>query len=143
MQKVKTPAYFLFLLTWLLATMPNGLVVLCLKHHSQPQFELGHQADCSPVQIDTYLSCDLDFHEPCMEQKDCTDIPICLNTMIAPNLVRQYQANLLAVMPVQFNPIASDAMGNRLLQVSLSPFFDEIWCTSDSEIVTDSIVLVI
>ena len=142
MQKVKTPAYFLFLLTWLLATMPNGLVVLCLDHHSQPQIELAIQSGCHPVQIDTHLTCESDIHETCMDQKDCTDMPICVNTMIAPNLARQYQANRLAIMPVHFNRIASDAM-NSLVQVTDLSIFDELLCPLDSTRVPASIVLVI
>jgi hypothetical protein len=141
-QKFSSPAHFLLLLAWFLVTMTDGMVVLCVDHHEQTQLEFTFQKDCRITPSSDDLSCESLTHETCMEQTDCTGIPINLDMMIAPNLLRQTYANMLAVMPTSLNRIASDALRNQSIAIFSAPLAQPTRLI-DPATATGSIVLVI
>ena len=132
----------LLLIVGVMATLPSGLFVLCLGHHSGSQLELLLQDACAPVEVAKHAHCETDVHERCVEKKHCTDIPVHLQMLPSNNIFRQYQAMLLAKLPSHLNRMASSALTHKFRLRSLS-LLDEIACSSDPAMTTGSIVLVI
>lgn len=141
-QKFSIPAHFLLIMAWLLVTMTHGFVVLCIEHHDQSKLEFTFHNDCKTSLVIDDAFCQEQSHETCMEQEDCSDIPVNLNSMIAPNIQRQCQINMLSIMPIALHRIATELLCDAMMPISFSRDIPSI-SPVDPAMATGSVVLVI
>lgn len=134
-------AHLLLLLIWLLCSLPNGLVVLCMGHSTHPQVEFAIKDACQPASTEHGI-CDSFINDICLAHQNCTDIPYSLQLAPVVNLQREHQATILTIAPVILSHIDT-ALANVSATVSLPPPWSTHAPPSDPATTSGSITLLI